>query len=339
MNTVEFPGLGITLDVNPIAFSIFSKPIYWYGIFISLAFIATIYLALKQCDNFGISQDDILDMSLFAGPIGIVGARLYYVIFSWDNYSDDFLEIFKIWNGGLAIYGGIIAGVITAYIFAKVRKIKPLKLFDFAIIYIPLAQGIGRWGNFFNQEAFGNNTSLPWGMTSESVRNYLSTLTLQGINVDPLKPVHPTFFYEFILDICIFFILLSHRKNKKADGEVFLLYLALYGLGRFFIEGLRTDSLMLGSIRISQLLSVLLFILATILIIVIRFRASKLSFSDVEIGKSEYGSILQTVLEEEAHQKDSHIIESEALDSEDGDMVLNKTEAIDDIKKETEGKG
>jgi phosphatidylglycerol:prolipoprotein diacylglycerol transferase len=299
MYTVEFPGLGgLKLDINPVAFTVFGRPILWYGILISLAFFIAVYLASRQSKAFGISQDDFLDMILFAGPIGIIGARIYYVIFSWDYYKDDLLGVFKIWEGGLAVYGGIIAGVITAYIFTRVRKINTWKFFDFAVVYIPLAQAIGRWGNFFNQEAFGTNTTLPWGMTSQGTVSYLQGLVDKGVKVDPNMPVHPTFLYESIWNLIVFFVLMNRRKHKKADGEVFLLYLALYGVGRFFIEGLRTDSLMLGNLRVSQLLSALFFVAAVILLVALRQRATKISFEDVELGTSEYGNVLKTVEEE-----------------------------------------
>lgn len=317
MNIVEFPGLGIKLNVNDIAFTLF-KPVYWYGILIACGFLLSAMLAMKQSKDFGFTQDDILDMLLYAGPIGIIGARVYYVIFSWDYYRYDLAETVKIWNGGLAIYGGIIAGVLTAFVFAKIRKLSPLKLFDFAIIYIPLAQAIGRWGNFFNQEAFGSNTNLPWGMTSENVRRYLSELQSNGVMVNPLQPVHPTFLYESIWDLIIFFLLFSRRKHKKADGEVFLLYLVLYGVGRFFIEGLRTDSLMLGSIRISQFLSAVFVIVSVIALVLLKNRASKITLNDVELGNSEYGTVLKTVMEQEA--KNNH----------DGSDVEVKSE-IDEI--------
>lgn len=328
MNVVEFPGLGLKLNVDPIAFSIFGKSIYWYGILIAIGFLSATLLAMKQSEEFGISQDDVVDMLLYAGPVGIIGARLYYVIFSWDYYKDNLSEVYKTWNGGLAIYGGIIAGVLAAFVFAKIKKINPLKLFDFAIIYIPLVQAVGRWGNFFNQEAFGTNTSLPWGMTSESVKSYLSSLTLQGIQVDPSKPVHPTFLYESIWDLIVFSLLFSRRKHKKADGEVFVLYFVLYGIGRFFIEGLRTDSLMAGSIRVSQLLSAVFIIVGVILIILIRQRAAKTNYVAVELGQSEYGNVLKNVMEEEVRL---NAVEAEAKASEE--TVI----AEDETKEQVEG--
>jgi len=339
MYTVEFPGLGgLKLDINPVAFTVFGRPIFWYGILISLAFFAAVYMAAKQSKNFGISQDDVLDMILYAGPIGIIGARLYYVIFSWENYRDDFLGVFRIWEGGLAIYGGIIAGVITALLFTKIRKLDTLKVFDFAVVYIPLAQAIGRWGNFFNQEAFGTNTNLPWGMTSEGTVRYLQGLVEKGVSVDPFLPVHPTFLYESIWNFIVFFILLNRRKNKKADGEVFLFYLALYGLGRFFIEGLRTDSLMLGNLRVSQLLSALFLIAAVVMLFVIRQRKNKISFEDVELGTSEYGNVLRTFEEEnkETVELEGKMAETQVSES----AVENETaeEEVNDIKGESESK-
>lgn len=326
MYTVEFPGLGgLKLDINPVAFTVFGRPILWYGILISLAFFVAVYLASRQSKAFGISQDDFLDMILFAGPIGIIGARIYYVIFSWDYYKDDWLGVFKIWEGGLAVYGGIIAGVITAYIFTRVKKLNTWKFFDFAVVYIPLAQAIGRWGNFFNQEAFGTNTTLPWGMTSQGTVSYLQGLVDKGINVDPFKPVHPTFLYESIWNLIIFFILMNRRKHKKADGEVFLLYLALYGLGRFFIEGLRTDSLMLGNLRVSQLLSALFLVAAVALIVVLRQKAAKITFEDVELGTSEYGNVLKTVDEE-----------NKALEAEEQSTEIKEPTAMEDKKASLE---
>jgi phosphatidylglycerol:prolipoprotein diacylglycerol transferase len=174
--------------------------------------------------------------------------KLYYVIFNWSDYKNNLLEIFNIHQGGLAIYGGVIAALIAVFIFAKKRKIGVLKLFDFAIPYLALGQSIGRWGNFVNQEAHGVATMLPWRM------EIYDPTTMQQISV------HPTFLYESLCDFALFIFLIWFRKRKKLSGEVFILYLAIYDLGRGFIEGLRMDSLYFGSIRVSQLLAGICFI-------------------------------------------------------------------------------
>ncbi|NLC68492.1 MAG: prolipoprotein diacylglyceryl transferase, partial [Clostridiaceae bacterium] len=226
----------------------------------------------------------------------IIGSRLYYVIFSWDEFKDNLIQILDTRKGGLAIYGGIIAGLIAAFIFAKVKKLNFLHLFDFGITYVPMAQAIGRWGNFINQEAYGTNTSLPWGMTSDTIRNELaasaSKLSQMGIYVDPAKPVHPTFLYESLWDLGVFLFLLWYRKRKKVNGEVFFLYMVLYGIGRACIESLRTDSLMLGNHRISQAIAIVFAIAFTILIFVMRkYRYSKEESEVYELGSSSYGAI------------------------------------------------
>jgi phosphatidylglycerol:prolipoprotein diacylglycerol transferase len=199
---------------------------------------------------------------LFALPAAIVGARLYYVIFSWSDYQNNLLSVFDIHQGGLAIYGGVIAALITAFLFARKRKIGVLKLFDFTIPYLALGQSIGRWGNFINQEAHGTLTSLPWRM------EIFDTMSMRYISV------HPTFLYESLWDFSLFLFLIWFRKRKKLSGEVFILYLAIYGLGRCFIEGLRTDSLYWGSVRVSQLLAGICFIVFISLFFVRRFKVS-----------------------------------------------------------------
>ncbi len=253
MQPITFPGLGLKFEISRVAFSIFGINVYWYGIIIAFGFFLAVLLAARSSKNFGIKQSDIFDLVLFTAPLAIIGARLYYVIFSWSQYKNDLLQIFNTRNGGLAIYGGIIAALIVAYIFARKRKIGVLKLFDFAIPYVALAQAIGRWGNFVNQEAHGAATSVLWRMEI----------------FDPVKmqrvAVHPTFLYESLWNFALFFFLIWFRKNKKLQGEVFTLYLALYGFARFFIEGMRTDSLYIGSFRVSQLLAGLLFITCSVL--------------------------------------------------------------------------
>jgi len=275
---VEFPGLGgLRLSVKREAFENFfgiqGFSIYWYGIIITLGFLLAILLGLKNCRKFGIEPDNIIDVILFVAPASIIGARLYYVIFSWDLYRDNPIYIFNTRKGGLAIYGGVIAGLLTAYIYCRVKKIKPLKFIDFGVPYVVMAQGIGRWGNFFNQEAFGNITDLPWRMNGDIINRFLLD-KYPGINLE-VWGVHPTFLYESIWNFAVFFFLIWFRSRKKADGEVFCLYMAGYGLGRFFIEGLRADSLMLGlsGIRVSQHLAGIFVVAFIIIFVIIRMRS------------------------------------------------------------------
>ena len=192
--------------------------------------------------------DDIVDLVLFMVPIGIICARLYYCAFKWDYYSTHLTDIFKIWNGGLAIYGGVIGGILTGYIFCKIKKIQFLDMADFCIPYLAMCQSIGRWGNFVNAEAHGTNTDafLKMGILNNEI--------------NPMQYFHPTFLYESICTFLIFLILLFVDKKKKFVGQAFYLYFVLYGVARFFIEGLRTDSLYIANtdIRVSQLLSLVL---------------------------------------------------------------------------------
>lgn len=261
MGPISFPGLGLKFVINPVAFQVGPISVYWYGIIIATGFMAAVLLTLRNSHKFGINQEQILDMVLIATPVAIVGARLYYVAFSWEYYKNNPGDIIKTWEGGIAIYGAIIAAVITAYFFARKKNIKFLRLIDLAAPYLALAQAIGRWGNFVNQEAYGKATNLPWRME----------IMDEGLK---MVSVHPTFLYESLWNLINFGILIWYReKKKKVDGEIFLLYMAIYGAGRAWIEGLRTDSLMLGSIRISQLLAILFTIAGLVLFFVIRKKA------------------------------------------------------------------
>lgn len=295
---VSFPGLGLEFELRRWAFAIFGLPIYWYGIFIALAFLAAVVLALKSCRKFGLEPDNILDLVLFAAPVAIIGARLFYVVFNWDQYNDNLLDIVKLRDGGLAIYGGVIGALLVAWLYARRKKISFLHLMDFGVPYLVLGQGIGRWGNFVNQEAFGTMTALPWRMNGKVPDQYL---TGQNPSIDlSLWGVHPTFLYESLLDIAIFLFLIFYRKKKKLDGEVMSLYFILYGIGRFVIEGLRTDSLYLGSFRISQLLSAVFVVIFIILFSVRRVRRKKaIDEQPVELGQSQYGALLMKMKEEE----------------------------------------
>ena len=223
--------------MDRVAFSIFGIDIMWYGILMAVGMILGTLIAIKEAKRVGIKEDYVLDLAIFAIPIGLLGARLYYVIFNWEYYSQNISQILNFRGGGMAIHGALIGGILTGYVFTKIRKIDFLKMADAVILGMPLAQSIGRWGNFINQEAHGGPTDLPW-----------------GIMVDGVK-VHPTFLYESVWDLAIFIFLLVFRKKKKYEGQVIVYYIILYSLGRFFIEGLRTDSLMIGSLKMAQVIS------------------------------------------------------------------------------------
>lgn len=260
---VEFPGLCLgPFAINREAFSIGPFTIYYYGLFITLATVLAFALALRHSKKYGFEEDEILDNFLVLIPTMLIGARLYYVIFAWDEFAGDPMRILNVRDGGLAFYGGVIGAVIGLLILNRIKGRSFLELADFLAPYIPLGQGIGRWGNFFNQEAFGHNTRLPWGMISNGTRDYLTRAQIPG--VDPNLPVHPTFFYEFLGNFLIAALLFYFRRKRPAKGAVFAAYLGLYGLLRFVVEGLRTDSLyVLGTgLRASQLLSLLMVIAA-----------------------------------------------------------------------------
>ena len=304
MEYVYFPKIGIGIPVRRILFSPFGFPVYTYGVITAFALFLAVFLGLRKCEKCGISQDNIIDLMLFATPISIIFARLYYVIFSWDYFKDDFMKIINIREGGMAIYGAVIGALLTALVFTRIKKISTLNLMDFGVPYLLMAQGIGRWGNFVNQEVFGTNTNLPWGMISDEISRYITynapRLNELGILMDPLAPVHPTFLYESLWNLAVFAILLMLSKKKKFDGQILLGYLIGYGIGRAFIEGIRIDSLMLGSIRISQLLSVI-FVIGGLIIYTILYRNSrnKIIAAASEIGQSAYGDIITMINEED----------------------------------------
>lgn len=258
-NVISFPALGLEFAVNPLAFSIGNVHIYWYGIIIALAFGLALLYCIPRAKLLGLHSDRVIDVVIGGTIGGIVGARLYYVIFAWDEFAGDLPRIFMTWTGGMAIYGGIIGALVVGLLVAKWRHVKAMPMLDLAASGFLIGQGIGRWGNFINQEAFGSNTTLPWGMTSQRIVSYLTEksgeLAELGVTVDPDMPVHPCFLYESIW--CLLGVLLLHLycKHRKFDGELFFLYIGWYGLGRTVIEGLRTDSLMLGTLRVSQLLA------------------------------------------------------------------------------------
>lgn len=311
-SVISFPNLfgGLEISVNRVVFSLFGIDIYWYGLIIGLAFSLAVILVLRDAKKFNMNEDDIINIMLIAVPVGIIFARLFYIIFFVDA-SWTFKDIINIRDGGLAIYGGLIGGILSAYIYTKIKKMRFLDLGDLVVPYIALAQAIGRWGNFINQEAFGVNTTLPWGMTSVSIKNQLAILgSFNGVPLNPNIPVHPTFLYESIWSLLVFALLFIIGRKKKFAGQIFCLYMMLYGFGRMFIEGLRTDSLLVAGIRANQVIGFIFFILFGIVLLIIHFTNNKSKKDKKEIlyeetGKSDFANILKAKEEIEKNDKTS----------------------------------
>ena len=284
---VSFPNLGSSDNIFKTGFDIdnvlFKIPgldfnIYWYGFLIALGILIAMIYGLRKSPKFGLNPDRVTD-AVIGGLIGaVIGARAYYVAFSFSNYVVDgkisWIDIISVRDGGLAIYGGIIGAIIVGGIVAKIRKLKIPALLDVTAPCFLIGQCIGRWGNFFNQEAFGDNTSLPRGMFSNQTYSYIAEHYTDG-SVDPSLPVHPCFLYESLWCLIGFIILAVLAKRRKFDGELFLMYIGWYGLGRFFIEGLRTDSLYLFNIRVSQLVAGTCVLVSIVLIIIFRSLAKR----------------------------------------------------------------
>lgn len=250
--------------IDPVAISIGPIKIYWYGIIIALAMLIGISLATKEAQKLGLEEDTMVDMTLWAIPIGFIGARLYYVLFKWDYYIQNPSEIIAIWNGGIAFYGGLIAGGLAVYWFARRKKMTLTLLLDILAPSVLLAQSIGRWGNFINQEAHGGAVSRQFLETL-----YLPEFIIEQMNINGTY-YHPTFLYESLWSLLgfILLIILRNQKGLLRRGEVALSYVIWYSFGRFFIEGMRTDSLWIGDImRVSQMLSLVLFISAILLLV------------------------------------------------------------------------
>ena len=273
VNHVSFPGLGLEMEINRVAFTVFGVPIYWYGVCIALGLLLGMLYAFRYAKSYGIDADRMVDV-IFASTIAaIIGGRAYYVATAPFEYQSIW-EMIDIRLGGIAIYGGIIAAFAMGALMCRVRKVPMLPMFDLAAQGFLIGQCLGRWGNFFNQEAFGGNTTLPWGMISESTQQYLQavqeTLAAQGMTVDPSMPVHPTFLYESIWCGLGFLLLWRYSKHRRFHGEMTLLYMMWYGFERFFVEGLRTDSLMVGNVRISQAVAALSVAAALVLWVILR---------------------------------------------------------------------
>lgn len=261
--TIEFPNIGIHLSGVGDHITVFGFDIAFYGIIIGIGILAGIFIAAYEAKRTGQNPENYYDLAIYAVICSVIGARAYYVAFSWDMYKGDLKSIINLRQGGLAIYGGVIAAVITVFVFARIKKLSAPVLFDTAVLGLVAGQMIGRWGNFFNREAFGEYTDglLAMRLPLDAVRS--SDVTeLMRENMETVKgvsyiQVHPTYLYESLWCLMVLCILLVYRRHKRFDGEVFLMYVFGYGLGRVWIEGLRTDQLLIPNtqIPVSQLLA------------------------------------------------------------------------------------
>lgn len=287
--TVYFTGIdhGFSVYSTLCSFTVFGRlvEIKWYGALIAVGFVLALIVASRLAKRGGINQDSFFDVVIY-GTIGaIIGARAYYVIFQWNYYSQHTDEILKINEGGLAIYGGLIMALLVGALVCKIKKINMFAVFDCVSVGFLIGQGIGRWGNYTNQEAFGTNTTMPWGMTSDKVKEYIIThmdeFESRGFEMDPDVPVHPTFLYEslwcIIGAVLLYFM---YCRYRKFNGQIILSYGIWYGLERVVVEGFRTDSLYIGSssVRISQVLSGVIVVVCTALLILgfIRLKKGKI---------------------------------------------------------------
>ncbi len=306
IHTISFPGLGIDeFQINSVAFSLFGRDIAWYGIIVTCGILAAfLYTLYRAQHNEGIAVDHVYDIAIFTVIFGIIGARAYYVLTNLDYYTT-FSSAIAIWNGGLAIYGGIIAGALTILIVTRIHHIDCRRFFDAVAPGVMLGQIIGRWGNFVNAEAFGYETTLPWRMGIGSAGH--ETIY-----------VHPTFLYESLWNLLGFLMINALYKRKKYNGQIFLMYITWYGFGRMFIEGLRTDSLWIfhGTVRISQLVGFLTFAIGLITMIIcgcIAHRNASIQEESKEIQPHEQKMVSDAI----AHTQAMDMVSAAAVNDEE----------------------
>ena len=285
IHVVSFPGLGLEFTLNRVAFELFGRPVYWYGIIITFGLVLAVCLCSRWSARYGVNPDQILDLMIFEVPVALIAIRVYYVIFNLNLYKNpdgslDWAAIFRYSDGGLAIYGAIISSAIVLLLFCRVRKLSFLAFADLGVHGLFIGQLIGRWGNFMNVEAFGDVTDLPWRMCGTSIAEYMQNngyvdqAGFQAI-LDGTLGVHPTFFYESAWNfVGLIVVYLIGSRWRKYDGECLLFYLCWYGLGRAWIEGMRTDSLYLFNtgIRVSQLVAAISLIVSLALLLYNKFR-------------------------------------------------------------------
>ncbi len=300
VNTVSFPGLGLEFTLNRVAVQLFGKDIYWYGVIIACGFLLAALCCYRKAAHFGVDGDKLMDMLFFAVPLSILGARAYYVIFYLSQYVDadgsfNWGRAIAIWDGGMAIYGGVIMAVITVAVYCKVRHQSFWNYADVGCYGLLIGQAIGRWGNFVNVEAYGGLTTLPWRMCSASIANELmgkglleSQEMYQNI-LDGTVGVHPTFLYESLWNVLgLVLLVLLARKGRKFDGQIFLCYVIWYGVGRTIIEGMRTDSLYFfgTGLRTSQMVGIVSAAVALV-VMAIQFKRGKTATPPLEKEEKE----------------------------------------------------
>ena len=313
---ISFPGLGIvwdpgkTLSIGPLSF-------HYYGLLIALGLILAVLYAWKRSKEFGIRADDLTDGVLWIVPFSVICARLYYCVFKWEDYASDPLSILYIWNGGLAIYGGVIGAVVGVTVFAKARKIKLPALLDIVALGFLIGQCIGRWGNFFNREAFGAETD--WFLRMGLLNSATGEVTYH----------HPTFLYESVWNLIGFVILHFASKKRKYDGQIALGYVAWYGFGRTVIEALRTDSLYWGEFRVSQLLAAVSCFAAAMVLLIMMVREhdpEKLFVNQVATKEAEAAEEEEAEAAEEAEAEETPAEEEPAEEAEEAEEAEDATE-------------
>ena len=256
INTIAFPGLSLGPFQIHESFQLGGLTIHWYGVMIAAGILVAYLFCSHIAQEYHLTKDNILDIILFGLPSAIICARIYYVVFEWSGYRDNFWDIFKIWEGGIAIYGAVIGACLSTYLYCKSKNIAVGNAFDVGAFGLLIGQIFGRWGNFVNAEAYGTLTDLPWRMA------------LLDLNI----AVHPTFLYESLWNVAVFICLFLVRKKMTHPGDIFLGYVTLYGLGRFWIEGLRTDSLYMGPFRISQIIAAICVIVGVCIILIRKYK-------------------------------------------------------------------
>jgi phosphatidylglycerol:prolipoprotein diacylglycerol transferase len=267
MNNISFPGLGLSFNLSPVAFTIGIKEIYWYALIILTGFLTGLLFVYFTCEKRGVKKENVWDIAMIGLVAGIIGARIYYVLFALDEFKSDWTDIFKIWNGGLAIYGGIIGALISTAIYCHIKKLNLKNVLDVCCPGLFIGQAIGRFGNFVNAEVYGGVTSLPWGMS-----------------INGAAPVHPVFIYEALWNILGFILLIIFRDKKTANGQVFCFYIFWYSLGRMFLEGMRDSTYILylipGVLGISQAVAFILVLASIAAFICITVHAKRAKSSE-----------------------------------------------------------